>query len=79
MSHTEVKDNKSTLYINKRQPRKTMSNTQFVEDLIYQAHTLDEQGFVPYVPRSRFEKAIIAMRSGDAEVIKKTLADLGES
>lgn len=43
-------------YINPNKKRKTLSNITFKEDVIYQAHTLEQPGFLAYYPKSYVDK-----------------------
>lgn len=45
-------------YINKSKVRKTLSNVSFQEDLVYQAHSLSQPGFIPYVPKHYFDSLL---------------------
>lgn len=43
-------------WINPNKKRKTLSNVGFKEDIIYQAHTLEQPGFLAYYPKSYVDK-----------------------
>ena len=56
------------LWVNQAKKRRTLSNTTFKEDIIFQAHTLEQPSYIPYYPKSYVEKLKqqIAELSGDA-------------
>lgn len=53
-----------TVYLDSKKPRKTKSVIGFKDDTVYPAHTLETQGLIPYVPKSKYDKLL--------EMIEKT-------
>ena len=55
-------ENKSTnsmvKWLNPHKRRNTLSNMTFNDNKIYELHTEKQEGFIPYVPKSEFDKAI---------------------
>ncbi len=52
MSKVDIK------YIDTSKVRRTISNLNFGEDLIYQAHSQSNPGFIPYVPKRVLDSVI---------------------
>ena len=42
-------------YINTSKVRRTVSPINFGEDLVYQAHSQKIHGYIPYVPKQRYD------------------------
>lgn len=45
-------------YIDTSKVRRTISNMNFSTDLVYQAHSQSNPGYIPYVPKRVLEEAI---------------------
>jgi len=49
-------------WINPNKKRRTLSNTTFKEDIIYQAHSLEHPGFLAYYPKSYVDKLLLEIK-----------------
>lgn len=66
-------------WINKGQVRRTKNILNWQQDNIYQAHSIETPGFVPYISKDAYDRAILALKSGDMKVQQMTLTELGEN
>lgn len=51
----------STIWVDNKRVRKTLSNTSFKEVTIYQAHSESSPGLIPYVGKNYHDKIVQAL------------------
>lgn len=58
------------VYIDTKKQRKTISSVGFKEDIIYPAHTLENEGLIPYVPKHKYDKLLeLIEKTGNKDLI----------
>jgi hypothetical protein len=71
-------------YINPRKRQRKLSNTTFREDIVYEAHSIDNPACEAYIQKSAYDLAIKALKvwhtqvGVENEVATDTLEELGE-
>lgn len=61
-----------TLYINPTKKQKTLSPIGMRENNIYQAHELEDESLVPYIPKAKYDKLLKLLKeSGQGDLIKE--------